>query len=111
MRLWTDGEQSMDHWKRANPLRIEGVELSKTILAERAHSDDTHSINNMTEPPKDLISLLQQNISRVVLGKADAVRLAVVALLAGEHVLLEDVPGVGKTPMGKGIAPTLRGRL
>ena len=40
-------------------------------------------MNGMSEDPKDLISLLQQNISRVVLGKADAVRLAVVALLAG----------------------------
>ena len=65
----------------------------------------------MTDEPADLISLLQQNISRVVLGKADAVRLAVVALLAGEHVLLEDVPGVGKTLMGKAIARSLAGKF
>jgi MoxR-like ATPase len=58
-----------------------------------------------------LIALLQQNISRVVLGKADAVRLAVVALLAGEHILLEDVPGVGKTLVGKAIARSLAGRF
>jgi MoxR-like ATPase len=45
----------------------------------------------------------------VVLGKADAVRLVVVALLAGEHVLLEDVPGVGKTLLGKAIARSLAG--
>jgi MoxR-like ATPase len=63
----------------------------------------------MSEDTTDLISLLQQNISRVVLGKADAVRLATVALLAGEHVLLEDVPGVGKTLMGKAIARSLAG--
>ena len=65
----------------------------------------------MSDEPTDLIARLQQNISRVVLGKADAVRLAVVALLAGEHVLLEDVPGVGKTLMGKAIARSLAGEF
>ncbi|MBN2475317.1 MAG: AAA family ATPase [Pirellulales bacterium] len=47
----------------------------------------------------------------VVLGKPDAVRLCVVALLAGEHVLLEDVPGVGKTLLGKAIARSLAGEF
>jgi MoxR-like ATPase len=61
--------------------------------------------------PPALIRLLQQNISRVVLGKADAVRLTIVALLAGEHVLLEDVPGVGKTLLGKAIARSLTGQF
>ena len=65
----------------------------------------------MPDQPTELIARLQQNISRVVLGKADVVRLAVVALLAGEHVLLEDVPGVGKTLMGKAIARSLAGEF
>jgi MoxR-like ATPase len=65
----------------------------------------------MLEQPSDLIARLQQNISSVVLGKPDAVRLAVVALLAGEHVLLEDVPGVGKTLVGKAIARSLDGQF
>jgi MoxR-like ATPase len=55
------------------------------------------------------IGLLQDNIARVVLGKRDVVRLAVIALLAGEHVLLEDVPGVGKTLVGKALARSLAG--
>jgi MoxR-like ATPase len=63
----------------------------------------------MSDETTGLIARLQQNISSVVLGKADAVRLAVVALLAGEHVLLEDVPGVGKTLVGKAIARSLAG--
>jgi len=58
-----------------------------------------------------LIEKLQNNIGRVVLGKADVVRLCVVALLAGEHVLLEDVPGVGKTLVGKAIARSLAGQF
>jgi MoxR-like ATPase len=63
----------------------------------------------MSDEPTDLITRLQQNISSVVLGKPEAVGLAVVALLAGEHVLLEDVPGVGKTLVGKAIARSLDG--
>ena len=50
---------------------------------------------------------LLDNISKVVLGKRDVSRLCLVALLAGEHVLLEDVPGVGKTLMGKALAKSV----
>lgn len=65
----------------------------------------------MPDEQTDFIARLQQNISSVVLGKPEAVRLAVVALLAGEHVLLEDVPGVGKTLMGKAIARSVAGQF
>ena len=58
-------------------------------------------------PPQVLICKLRENISRVVLGQPEVVRLTVVALLAGEHVLLEDVPGVGKTLVGKAVARSL----
>ena len=57
----------------------------------------------------NLIGRIEDNISRVVLGKSDAVRLCVIGLLAGEHVLLEDVPGVGKTLIGKAMANTVSG--
>jgi MoxR-like ATPase len=63
----------------------------------------------MADSPEKLIAELQKNIARVVLGKDDVIRLGVVALLAGEHVLLEDVPGVGKTLMGKAMARSLSG--
>ncbi len=59
---------------------------------------------NSAEP---LICKLRENIGRVVLGQHEVVRLTAVALLAGEHVLLEDVPGVGKTLVGKAIARSL----
>jgi len=65
----------------------------------------------MSTPPEALIEPLQANIRRVVLGKEDVVRLVVVALLAGEHVLLEDVPGVGKTLVGKALARSLAGEF
>ena len=57
----------------------------------------------------ELIKRLEDNITNVVLGKQDVARLCVVALLANEHVLLEDVPGVGKTLMGKAIARSVSG--
>ena len=45
----------------------------------------------------------------VVLGKAEVVRWCLVALLSGEHVLLEDVPGVGKTLVAKALARSVAG--
>jgi MoxR-like ATPase len=47
---------------------------------------------------------LETNVNRVLLGKAGVVRLALTGLVAGGHVLLEDVPGVGKTVLAKAIA-------
>jgi len=58
-----------------------------------------------------LIRQLETNIAGVVLGKRDVVRMCVVALLAGEHVLLEDVPGVGKTLVGKALAKSISGQF
>ena len=56
-----------------------------------------------------LIAQLEANMGRVVLGKAEVVRWCLVALLAGEHVLLEDVPGVGKTLVAKALARSVAG--
>ena len=49
------------------------------------------------------------NVASVVLGKEDVARLCIVAMVAGEHVLLEDVPGVGKTLMAKAISRSVDG--
>jgi MoxR-like ATPase len=68
----------------------------------------------MTAPPvrptEDLASLLaklRDNVATVFLGKPDVTRLALVALLAEGHLLLEDVPGVGKTLLAKALALSL----
>ncbi|MCP4707430.1 MAG: AAA domain-containing protein, partial [Planctomycetes bacterium] len=50
-----------------------------------------------------------ENISKVVVGKSDAVELLLVALFGDGHVLIEDVPGVGKTLLAKSLATSIRG--
>ena len=52
---------------------------------------------------------LLENVAQVVLGKRDVARLCIIALLADEHVLLEDVPGVGKTLMGRALSSSVDG--
>ena len=53
------------------------------------------------------LEALRGNIGTVFLGKPEVVKLAVVALLAEGHLLLEDVPGVGKTLLAKALARSL----
>jgi MoxR-like ATPase len=53
---------------------------------------------------------LADRIGSVVLGKPDVVRLALTAMFAQGHVLLEDVPGVGKTTLARGLAASIRGQ-
>ncbi|HMG76322.1 MAG TPA: MoxR family ATPase [Pyrinomonadaceae bacterium] len=53
------------------------------------------------------VELLQSAIERVICGKPEVVRLALVTLLAGGHLLIEDVPGVGKTTLAHALARAL----
>ncbi len=52
---------------------------------------------------------LQANVEAAVLGKSEPVRLALTCLLAGGHLLIEDVPGVGKTSLARAIAASVSG--
>ncbi len=55
----------------------------------------------------DPVRRLEANVARVLRGKDEVIRLAVVALLAEGHLLIEDVPGVGKTTLAQGMAKSL----
>jgi MoxR-like ATPase len=54
-----------------------------------------------------LAQAVQNNVAQVIIGKADVTELLLVALLIEGHVLLEDVPGIGKTTIAKALARSL----
>jgi len=56
---------------------------------------------------KEQIARLQATIERVIKGKSETVKLALVALLAKGHLLIEDVPGIGKTTLANALARAL----
>ncbi len=60
---------------------------------------------------RDRIQLLRESIARTLVGKDEAIRLVLAALLGGGHVLLEDVPGVGKTLLAKSLARSIDGKF
>lgn len=57
------------------------------------------------------IERILENIERVMIGKRNVAELSLVALLAGGHVLLEDVPGVGKTMMVRALAKSVNAKF
>lgn len=59
----------------------------------------------------NLLTRVKENISQVIIGKEDAIELATIALVANGHVLLEDVPGTGKTLLAKSLAKSIDGEF
>jgi MoxR-like ATPase len=57
-------------------------------------------VKNVQEPAERVVA----NVERVIVGKHLEVRMALVALLCEGHILIEDVPGVGKTMLAKAIS-------
>lgn len=51
------------------------------------------------------------NLSRVIQGKEDKIELLVLALVAGGHILIEDIPGVGKTTLARALAKSIDGKF
>ncbi len=69
------------------------------------------SVTQQLEPQRaaELLSRLESNVHQVIVGKNEVVRLAATGLLAGGHVLLQDVPGTGKTMLARALATSVGG--
>ncbi len=60
---------------------------------------------------QDYVSKISENIKKVIIGKTETIELLMVALLCEGHVLIEDVPGVGKTMMARALAVSMSGEF
>jgi MoxR-like ATPase len=58
----------------------------------------------LTPQPRDVLAALQAELGKVILGKPEVIRDLLTALIGGGHILMEDVPGVGKTTLAKALA-------
>ncbi len=68
------------------------------------------------DPPEsrvftEMFDAVCANVEKVIHGKSETVRLAVTCLVAGGHLLIEDVPGVGKTALAKSLARSVHGEF
>lgn len=59
------------------------------------------------EQVESLVNRIAENVERVIIGKRKHINLAIIALLCEGHILVEDVPGVGKTMLSKALAKSL----
>ena len=83
------------------------MELSKAILGSHGQADVNSDHQAGDADDATLLKRLQENIGGVLLGKPEAIQIALIALLAEGHLLIEDVPGIGKTLLAKALARSL----
>jgi MoxR-like ATPase len=62
------------------------------------------ALTALSPQPRDVVAGLQAQLGKVILGKPEVIRDLLTALLGGGHILMEDVPGVGKTTLAKALA-------
>src|SRR5215472_11694344 len=68
---------------------------------------EDRTVQQSVQQIADAAQRIAANVERVIIGKGDAVRLTLIAVLCRGHILIEDVPGVGKTVLTKSIARSI----
>jgi MoxR-like ATPase len=87
----------------AAPVRVS--RYARPILASlRVPSGSLDPIARVQERHGEVLTRIRTAVGRVIRGKPEAIELLLLALLAGGHALVEDVPGVGKTTLAKALA-------
>ncbi len=76
----------------------------QAVVGQAAGSADVELV-------QDTAGKLTEEIEKAILGKSEKVRLAVMCLLSGGHLLLEDIPGIGKTTLAKAISQAIGGEF
>src|SRR3977135_1886736 len=89
-----------------------GCNTQRGVLLEAAERTESLLANipcGMPTAVQSVAERLCRNVERVLVGKHATVQLAVVALLCEGHLLLEDVPGIGKTTLARALARSIGG--
>lgn len=95
----------MTRWKM-------GVDLSTEVQAGEVMAGSSQAQSESTLARASQVgSALITNVARVVRGKAEQIELAATVLLGGGHLLIEDVPGVGKTILARALAISIGGKF
>lgn len=77
------------------------------MTQEQQTLDELQTADAAAEHVETVGHQIIDEVSKVIVGKRDVIRLALSSVLAGGHVLIEDIPGVGKTSLAKALARTL----